>query len=259
MPAGKKPRSVRYESDTGYRPSKSTVEKLRKSVKNYNARVRNAKARFGEFSDIIPDTTSVKDILSRSTSIKDVNSYIKELENIKGEKFQLTALPTGEAITIGELENIESRIKEENRQRRKRERIKVQVEEEEGRFSTQADLENEPITITEKDTFEKLRKKASRYTNYTRALQALRWADIYKEKLSVARFTVIEQGLGSDIIEALDSIEYIIEQLTTTDLISMAAYSPSLDITITSDTVEFINSIDEVLENWETFYSEYIE
>lgn len=259
MPERKKPKSVRYESDTGYRPSKSTVDKLRKSVKNYNARVRSAKSRFGEFSDIIPDTTSVKDILSHSTSIKDVNTYIKELENIKGKKLQLTALPTGEAITVGELENIEARIKEENRQRRKRERIKAQVEEEEGRFSTQADLENEPITITEKDTLERLRKKASRYTNYTRALQALRWADTYKEKLTRARFAAIEQGLGSETIEALDRIEYIIDQLTTTDLISMAAYSPSLDITITSDTVELLNSIDEVLENWETFYGEYIE
>lgn len=257
MAKRKKPN--KFVSTSGYKPSAKTINKLQRYIKNYNARIRNAKRKLGEFKDILPDVTSVTEVIEKATSISDINKRIKELERFKGKGLEITALPSGDAISQAELTNIEERIKSENRYRKSRERMKAGIEEEQGRFRTQRDEENKPVEIKDTDTLERLRNKQERYTNYYRNLQASRWRDTYIGKLDDAMIVALQNQMGEDVIDKIQNLKGMIASIPSTTLVTLASYAPDLDITITSDVVAMLNAIDEVVDNWENFIEEYID
>lgn len=248
----------KYTSKTGYTPSQQTVDKLRSSVRNYNQRIKAATKRFEGFEDLLPKQTSIESIIDTAVSVKDINTRIKELERFKGKGFNLTSLPSGEAITEAELQNIKDRIKFENKYRSEKAKLKQAVEEESGRFYTDKDKENLPVSITDRDTLERLRIKQDYYTMYNKHLQADRWKQTYITKLEQALGNAVLSGVGLDTIDALQWLIDMINGIDTLALTTLAAYTPALDITITSDENMLVSEVESLVSEWEEFTEEYL-
>lgn len=130
--------------------TKSQQQKLRKAVKNFNARLKTAQKNAKNI-DLLPTKQFVKQAKQNIYSRKDLEKYIKSLETFTAETAQTVANEYGVQSTIWKILETKRRVKSENARRRAKEKQRKKVYSQ-GVEITGAELmarknENKPFTF----------------------------------------------------------------------------------------------------------------
>lgn len=185
--------------------TKSQQQKLRKAVKNFNARLKTAQKNAKNI-DLLPAKQFVKQAKQNIYSRKDLEKYIKSLETFTAETAQTVANEYGVQSTIWEILETKRRVKSENARRRAKEKQRKKVYSQ-GVEITGAELmarknENKPFTfdfskfVTQSsfnkfvETFEQMNDKKRGETD----------PQIYKEEINKALDNI---GITDIVIRAM--------------------------------------------------------
>ena len=185
--------------------TKSQQQKLRKAVKNFNARLKTAQKK-SQNIDLLPAKQFVKQAKEKIYSRKDLEKYIKSLETFKAETAQTVVNEYGVQSTIWEIIETKRRVKSENARRRAKEKQRKKVYSQ-GQEITGAELmarknENKPFTFdfskfVTQSSFDKFVETFEQMTDKKRGETD---PQIYKEEINKALDNV---GITDIVIRAM--------------------------------------------------------
>lgn len=198
---------VRVISSTGYVLKPSENRKIVKAVETANKNIKQAKEKFADFTDILPQEFSAKDLVQNVTSSESIENKINDLALFTPENLIPTAINDyGEAGTFAEYQYYRNILEREN-ERRAQARAENDPRTQQGFFRQQADYDSESIDIDSIASMDMLRKRASVWDDPARIYRANLYLVNYEKALDMFAGVLINNGYWNDVIE--ERVEYI--------------------------------------------------
>lgn len=199
----------------------SQYSKLVAALAQANKNINDAKNQFPDKDDmgILPSKMSPDDILSRVTSTRRLNEVIDTITRafVPEKLVPSYMVQTGEAVTMAEIEYLNSFITEENRKRKvARDEVK-EVFDRVGRFQTQQEFALTDVDTTRWDTLDKWRRRTEFFTDAHALDKARLWMgnfmDSFNRMISIARV----EGIVTDTNGMEEHISVVMEYLARLD------------------------------------------
>lgn len=250
----KRPKGGGYKTSSGYTIRKDNYEKLRRAIKNFNARITRAKAKAGPFLlGAYPETVKITNLRENIKSKRDLDKIVRQLEMFKGEGLQLTEYG-GQIVTKAEKKITSRAIAAENVKRARLQKLTESIQEQTGRFPTQAQFDIKEISP---DYYMQQRRKSleSLISGVEIDNRALILQQNYINKVEMVLNEALIQGVATtETVQMANRIIEIVSGLTPEQMVIAQTGIPTLQISnIYVDPDFFAYAIDEYLSAWEEF------
>lgn len=194
-------------SATGYQLKPAENRRIIKAVSEANQNIRQARQKFADFTEILPQEFSARDLVQNATSSESIENKINDLALFTPENLIPTAVnDDGEAGTVAEYQYYRNILEREN-ERRAQIRAENDPRTNKGFFRQQSDYDSEDINIDAISSMDTLRKRAETWDDPARIYRANMYLTNYEKALDMFAGVLINNGYWNDVIE--ERIEYI--------------------------------------------------
>lgn len=242
-------------SSTGYVLKPEEKKAIVKAVNTANKNIRQARKKFADFADVLPNEFVASDLISGAVSSESITNKIEDLSLFVSENLAPTAInESGEAGTIAERDYYRRILARENRRRAKNRELNNPTNQE-GYFRQQMDYDTQEIDIDNIKTMEDLHKRAEAWDDPARVQRANMYLVNYESSLGLFESVLINNGYyNSTVQERFDYIRDVISRLYfNEEAITFAANRmPDLSIHVISPPGEVAGFVDfdAIYESW---------
>lgn len=250
----KRPKSGGYKTQSGYTIRKESYDKLRRAIKNFNARITRARTKADPFlSGAYPETVKLTNLRENIKSKRDLDKIVRQLEMFKGKGLELTEYG-GQIVTRAEKKITSRAIAAENVKRARIEKAAQAISEQQGRFPTQEQFDIRQISA---EHYMKSRRESleSLLSGIQIDNRALILQQNYINRTQMVLNEALIQGVATpETVQQANRIIEIVGGLTPEQMAIAQTGIPQLQISNTYvDTELFAYAIDEYLAAWEEF------
>lgn len=243
--------------------SKLKEAELKRTVKNFNRRVKEA-AKRGIDRSILPKKITVSDVKKKASSVLDVNRLINQMNKATAKTLQ--ASTSGKTKWQDDIDKVErARNLPLKRAQKRKELLKESTYSTTGRrFPTQHDWIVKSIGITDEDTADDMLKKVEGWLQGKNLARSEQWRQNYLKTINDNIQAALSNGdtlspvaLGNlrDAIESMDLVDFLIGQLTNSAQLAIGfllVSGPSQGAT-TQQMEDQMNAYNSLIEAWDKY------
>lgn len=242
-----------FVTASGYSIPPSEYKKLSLAINTANRNITEARKKFSDFADVLPDKFSLHDVATQVSNLQSLKNKIKDVSVFIPENLIPQAInKAGEAGTVAEVEYYKTILERENK---RREQLREQNDptNKQGFFLMQADAERRQIPIDNISSLSELKRRAETWDDPARIYRANLFLANYEKALDKFE-TILRTGfyMNNTIEERLEYIRNVIAQLYNNEkaITYISTRMPNIDIGLISGVLYGDVNFDEVYNAW---------
>lgn len=242
-----------FVTASGFSIPTAEYRKLSMAINTANRNISEARKKFSDFADILPDKFSLHDVATQVSDLQTLKNKIKDVSVFIPDNLIPQAInEAGEAGTVAEVEYYKRILERENK-RREQLREQNNPANNQGFFLMQSDAEKREIPIDNISSLSELKRRAETWDDPARIYRANLFLANYEKSLD--RFeTILRTGfyMNDTIEERFDYIRNVIAQLYNNEkaITYISSRMPNIDIGLISGALYGDVDFDEVYNAW---------